>query len=185
MKFDKTKFFSAYRKQFGRVRQEQVAPLDRLLDFINADKTLTDYRHVAYMLATVHGECGDTYEPVEEGFYLGRRAPGFRSRLRYAPWWGRGYVQLTWLANYRKAEALLGVSFTKDPALAMVPEHAYSIMSRGMQEGWFTGKALGDYINGRKCDYKNARRIINGTDKMRKFAGWAKKFDSILCYARV
>ena len=73
---DHKRFFSAYRRQFGAVRQEQVAPLDRLINFINADATITDYRHAAYMLSTVLGECGDTYEPVEEGFYLGRRAAG-------------------------------------------------------------------------------------------------------------
>jgi hypothetical protein len=186
---DDGRFFDAYRREFGRVRSEQVPPLDSLIGFVNDDETLTDCRHVAYMFATVHGECGDTYEPVEEAFYLGGRVRDLdawrRRNLRYSPWHGRGYVQLTWRANYVKAERLLDISLTADPTLAMVPANAYQIMSRGMQEGWFTGKSLYDYINGRKCDYKNARRIINGTDKMRQFAAWAQQFDRIISFAEV
>ena len=189
MSIDVARFFDAYRREFGRVRPEQVAPLERLIGYINADATITDHRHAAYMLATVYGECGDTYEPVEEAFYLAgsvRDLDAWRRRnLRYYPWHGRGYVQLTWRANYARAEKLLDIPLTKDPTLAMVPEHAYVIMSRGMQEGWFTGKALADYINGRRCDYRNARRIINGMDKARKYAGWAQRFDRILSYAEV
>jgi hypothetical protein len=186
---DIKRFFDSYRRHFGRVRPEQVAPIERLIGFINADTTLTDYRHAAYMLATVYGECGDTFEPVEEMFYLAGRVRNLdayrRRKLRYYPWHGRGYVQLTWKANYIRAERELRVPLTKDPALAMVPKHAYQIMTRGMQAGWFTGKSLSDYINGHRCDYRNARRIINGTDKAAKFATWAKKFDSILSYAEV
>jgi hypothetical protein len=186
---DASRFFDAYRREFGRVRQEQVEPLDRLITYINDDLTLTDYRHAAYMLAAVHGECGDTYEPVEEAYYLADRVRDLdawrRRNLRYYPWHGRGYVQLTWEANYRKAEKLLGYPFTKQPELVMAPKYAYKIMSSGMQEGWFTGRSLYDYINGRKCDYRNARRIINGTDKMRKFAAWAQRFDRIISFAEV
>jgi len=186
---DAARFFDAYRRHFGRVRDEQVPGLDALIGFINADPTLTDVRHAAYMLATVHGECGDTYQPVEEAFYLQGRVRDLdawrRRNLRYYPWHGRGYVQLTWRANYVKAEDILGIDLTTHPELAMEPRYAYRIMSRGMQDGWFTGKSLSDYINGRRCDYKNARRIINGTDKMRKFARWAEQFDAILNYAEV
>jgi hypothetical protein len=189
MNIDASRFFDAYRREFGRIRPEQVAPLDALIGFINDDETLTDHRHVAYMLATVHGECGDTYEPVEEAFYLAGRVRDLdawrRRNLRYYPWHGRGYVQLTWRANYVRAERLLDIPLTADPTLAMIPANAYQIMSRGMQEGWFTGRSLTDYINGRKCDYRNARRIINGTDKMRQFAAWAQQFDRILSYAEV
>jgi hypothetical protein len=189
MHIDVARFFDGYRRQFGRVRQEQVAPLERLIIAIDDDDTITDYRHAAYMLATVHGECGDTYRPVEEGFYLAGRVRDLdawrRRRLRYYPWHGRGYVQLTWRANYVRAQRKLGIPFAEDPTLAMHPQHAYPVMSRGMQEGWFTGRALSDYINGHRCDYRNARRIINGTDKAQKFAGWARRFDAVLNYAEV
>jgi len=38
----------------------------------------------------------------------------------------------------------------------------------------FTGKKLSD------CDYKNARRIINGTDKWELIKGHAVKLEQIL-----
>jgi hypothetical protein len=57
---------------------------------------------------------------------------------------------------------------------------AYKIMSLGMRQGSFTGVGLSKYINADKCDYVNARRIINGTDKAQTIAGYATKFESIL-----
>ena len=40
---------------------------------------------------------------------------------------------------------------------------AARIMFRGMAEGWFTGKKLGDYFNAKE-ETLNARQIINGND---------------------
>lgn len=183
MKIDDQAFFAACRREIGALNQRQVDALSLLLQFMRDDPTLDDERHAAYMLATVRQECGDGYAPVAEGFYL--RNPGaFRRKLRYYPWYGRGYVQLTWRANYARAERELGVAFTRDPDLALVSEHAYAIMSRGMREGWFTGLALRDYIAGELCDYRNARRIINGTDRARRVAGFARQFERIINAAR-
>jgi hypothetical protein len=61
-------------------------------------------------------------------------------------------------------------------------EPAVQIIFRGMHYGWFTGKKLSDYINvdtGLK-DYANARRIVNGTDKMNTIAGYAQAFEVAL-----
>lgn len=186
---DKKRFFDAFRREFGPIDFKQVQPLDSLIEFINDDETLTDYRHAAYMLATIKGECGDSFTPVEEAFYLEGRVRDLdawrKKHLRYYPWHGRGFVQLTWYDNYFRAEEELKIAFTQDPDLAIEPENAYKVMSRGMQEGWFTGLSLYDYINGVKCDYYRARRIINGMDKARKFQAWAKQFDKIVSFAEV
>ena len=42
------------------------------------------------------------------------------------------------------------------------------------------GKKLADYLSGDTCDYKNARRIINGTDQWQLIQGYAEKFEGIL-----
>ena len=68
----------------------------------------------------------------------------------------------------------------RKPDLAMVTKNAVVIMFDGMAEGWFTGKKLSDYIHGKTCDYVNARRIINGTDKASTLAGYATKFEAAL-----
>jgi hypothetical protein len=53
-------------------------------------------------------------------------------------------------------------------------------MSYGMRNGIFTGKKLNTYINGTTCDYINARRIINGTDKASLIKGYAVNFEACL-----
>lgn len=42
-----------------------------------------------------------------------------------------------------------------------------------MRDGKFTGVGLSRYINANKCDFYNARRIVNGMDKARTFANSA------------
>jgi hypothetical protein len=45
---------------------------------------------------------------------------------------------------------------------------------------------LSDFIkDGEPPDYKNARRIINGTNEAEKFAGFANTFELILRASRI
>jgi putative chitinase len=66
----------------------------------------------------------------------------------------------------------------------MRPDVAAKIMVRGMEQGAFTHKKLSDYLplSGRAGfdAYKNARRIINGTDKADEIAKLAQKFEAAL-----
>jgi hypothetical protein len=50
----------------------------------------------------------------------------------------------------------------------------------GFKTGAFTGGKITDYINNHQTDFLNARRCINGTDKMLQIANLAKKFLTIL-----
>jgi hypothetical protein len=127
----------------------------------------------AYVLATGFWETARTMRPVEEAFYLGSKAEAYRKKLRYYPWHGRGYVQLTWEDNYRK----FGIT---NPGDAMVPATAAYILVRGMLVGMFTGKGLTDYINVSQTDYKGARRIVNGTDKAAEIAALAVQYEAAL-----
>lgn len=117
----------------------------------------------AYVLATAYHETAHTMKPVREAFWL---SEGWRAdNLRYYPWYGRGYVQLTWEDNYKRAGHVLGYDLTTDPDVVMKPQIASHILVRGMKEGWFTGRSLGDYITPDRVDYLNARRIVNRMDK--------------------
>jgi hypothetical protein len=99
---------------------------------------------------------------------------------KYWPHFGRGYVQITWLANYKKARDELGVDFVAKPHLLLEARYAVPIIIAGMVEGWFTGKRLDHYITLKKSDFVGARRIVNGTDKANLIAGYAKQYDADL-----
>ena len=185
-RFNHKTFFDGYRREFGRLGQSQVAALDFLLDEFERDSVWKNIKHIAYALATIKRETGDTYEPITE--YGGRKyfdkydtgrlakqlgntpdADGDGYKFR-----GRGYVQITGRNNYRK----FGIEST--PELALDPQVAFEIMSVGMFQGSFTGHKITEFINGSKADYINARRVINGTDKAAMIAGYAKDFETIL-----
>jgi putative chitinase len=134
----------------------------------------------AYILATAYHETRATMKPVKEAFWVSN-AEAWRSRnLRYYPWYGRGYVQLTWEANYIKAGKSLNRDLTTDPDVVMEPQISAEILVMGMLEGWFTGKFLKSYIwEGRK-DYAGARRIVNGTDDADLIASYAVIYEGLL-----
>lgn len=185
LRFNHTTFFNLYHQHFGGLSQYQVDGLNALISSIERDGAVRDVRWIAYMLATVKHECANTYHPIEE-FGKGRghpygnpvRAPNGTLQVYY----GRGYVQLTWLANYVRMGHNIGIgdNLANHPSLALDPNTAYRIMSYGMRNGSFTGRKLSDYINARTTDYVNARRIINGTDQAALIAGYARQWEAVL-----
>ena len=130
----------------------------------------------AYILATVEWETNRTFKPVIEAYWMG---DWFRGGLEYYPYYGRGYVQLTWKENYEKFERILGLPLVKNPDLALKESVALRILVEGMKLGKFTGKGLERYINAQKVDYTNARKVVNGIDKARSIKAiaiwWEKK----------
>jgi putative chitinase len=134
----------------------------------------------AYLLATVWWETAHTMKPVKEAYWIKNAESWRKKNLRYWPWFGRGYVQLTWMENYKRAGQKLGLDLTTDPDVVMKPNVSAKILVLGSLEGWFTGKKLGDYINTKRCDFKGARRIINGRDKASQIATIAKAYDHSL-----
>jgi putative chitinase len=134
----------------------------------------------AYILATAYHETRATMKPVKEAYWVSN-AEAWRSRnLRYYPWYGRGYVQLTWEANYVKAGKALNRDLTTDPDVVMDPQISAEILVMGMLEGWFTGKFLESYIWEDHKDYVGARRIVNGTDKADLIASYAVIYEGLL-----
>lgn len=149
----------------------------------------------AYALATADRETGGTMQPIKEwggpAYFtrmydvqgrdpvrarkMGNTIPG--DGARYC---GRGYVQLTWKVNYAKAGEALGYPLTGNPDLAMRPDIAAAIMVRGMAEGWFTGRKLADFITKERCDFRSARKVINGLDHAAEIAAEADHYLSAL-----
>lgn len=184
-------------KLFGpTLSTSEVEGLESILFAGETAKWMKSY--AAYALATAFHETAGTMQPIKEyggnAYYtrlydvtgqnptrakaMGNTTPG--DGAKYC---GRGYVQLTWKTNYAKAEKLLGVPLVKNPDLAMDPLIASKILVKGMEEGWFTGKSLKNYLVTEKAtlnDFIACRRIINGTDKAEKIAREALIFQTAL-----
>ena len=181
-KYNRKKFFDGFRERLDpTISQEQVEGIEFLLKSFEQDPLWTDIRHIAYAFSTTFHETAGSMQPVDEGYYLGRaRAARHQKTLRYYPYYGRGYVQLTWKTNYDRAGKAFGIDLVNKPERAMDKDVAYKVLSHGMQKAWFTKYRLSDFINSQETDYVNARKIINGMDKAGLIAGYAKSFEKIL-----
>lgn len=174
-------FFELYKKDLDpdkKLSQAEVDALTIFLNFYDRDKNYFSLKQWAYVFATVFHETGATFLPVRES---PRMSDDWRKRnFRYFPYYGRGYVQLTWNYNYKAYGVKLKIDLLKNPDLAMIPEYSWFILIDGFKYGVFTGAKISNYINDKKTDYKNARRCINGTDKAETIANYAKSFEIIL-----
>jgi putative chitinase len=162
--------FDNIRKEFGALSHKQVDGFNAFFDEYEIRK-LTDIRFLAYMLATAWHETAKTMQPIEEhGKGKGKAYEG--------NYYGRGYVQLTWIGNYTKAtfNNKKGWDFVKKPGLMLQVEPAIWVTFEGMINGWFTGKKLSSYFDKDKNQFIEARRIINGTDKAELIGNYHLKF---------
>lgn len=164
-------FYDEIRNHFN-LTEQNVKGFDYILNYAET-KANPHLDELAYILATTWHETASTMHPIAEyGKGKGRKygKPGKYGQVPY----GRGYVQLTWDFNYERADKELGLNgaLLRNFDLAMNPEIAVQILFVGMNEGWFTGKKLDDYLDNIDEDDKedlrefaNARHIINGVDK--------------------
>lgn len=187
---DSAKFFDVIRSSgvFGSgLKPDQVSGMEAVLAAAHAQGWPVAY--AAYALATACHETAYTMQPVREAYWLSESWR--RNHLRYYPYYGRGYVQLTWRTNYERAdhELKLGGSLLKNLDLAMNPGIAAKIMAKGMQEGWFAkyknapctlARFLPEKGPATVDQFSDARRIINGNDKAKKIAEEAIKFQRAL-----
>ncbi|MEJ2308030.1 MAG: hypothetical protein P8Z78_01785 [Gammaproteobacteria bacterium] len=187
---DASAFISAVKASLfsNKLKPDQKKGLEAILSAATEAKWPLAF--VSYGLATAYHETAFTMQPVVEAFWL---SESWRERnLRYYPYHGRGYVQLTWESNYEKADKKLGLEgrLLANLDLALDPDIAARIMVKGMEEGWFCGDRSGKRHTlkrhvptsgpGNLEQYKEARRIINGRDKAATIAKYALKFQDAL-----
>jgi predicted chitinase len=186
---DRSPFFSAIKSSlFRKFSQAQVDNLEAILDAWGKIMPHAPIEWIAYSLATAYHETASTMVPLREygrgkGHKYGDPAGPFG--LIY---YGRGYLQLTWLANYQKATTelrKLGIlkpteDLVRNPELALRPDIAAAVMIYGMINGWFTGKSLRNFFRDGVNDPVGARKIINGQDKATLIAGYHIKFRKAL-----
>ena len=199
---DKAKFFAEVRGTLfgGRLTKAQVSGMEAILDATSQ----LDRRWVAYMLATAYHETGKAMLPVEENLnysaagllktfpkyfnvadakeyarnperianraYANRMGNGGEATGDGWRFRGRGLVQITGRRNYRK----FGIENSPDKALEL--GRSVFILVDGMVHGSFTGVSLSDFFSPRSTDWAGARRVINGTDRAKEVAQYAKTF---------
>ena len=197
-KVDASRFRKFFPRQIGEgLTVTKGEDLLGFFGFLQKDTTIADIRWAAYMLATAYVETGQSFLPVEEkgkgaGEDYGAEKEvtdvqgyrGAKGAIYKNIYYGRGYCQLTWMKNYQKLGKALGLGdeLYINPARALDKKIAYDIIAYGMRHGTFTDSVhkLSDHISGKKCDYENARRIINGLDRYDEIARHAERIELLL-----
>lgn len=196
----------------GGLGQSQVDGVNAKLVAFGAAHWVISW--AAYGFATSYWETGKTMMPVRErgsgdgpdadawDDYLERYDTGSLAiRLGNTPeadgdgvaTAGKGDVQLTGVRNYRVATEKLqerGIlkydeDLLKTPELALRPDLSAAIMVLGMEEGWFTGCKLADFLPtsdrlASPDELRRSRAIINGRDKDDEIAAIAILFQDAL-----
>jgi predicted chitinase len=107
----------------------------------------------AAAIATIAIETASTFTPVKEAFWL---SEAWRhANLRYFPWYGRGYVQLTWQSNYTKYGTALGIDLLSNADLAMDPGVAAKIFAEFFLQSGAAAAA-------ERQDWAECRRRVQG-----------------------
>jgi putative chitinase len=175
--FDRKIYFDSVRDPlfYGTLTQQQVDGQNAILAVWEGSYYDNDLRWLAYPLATTLHETASTMWPIEEygkgqGMEYGKKDPETGQT-----YYGRGYIQLTWRDNYKRATKELDLTGTDDDlewhaSRALDPFIAGHTMFRGMIEGWFRSDSQGTQILARYFDSDTddpygAREIINGDKK--------------------
>lgn len=131
---------------------------------------ILDSNVLAYALATVEHETDGTFEPVEEiqGRFSARRF-GYEGGTNY---FGRGFIQITHLRNYKIIGERIGVGeqLVENPALATDPKIAAKVLA-----AYFKDNNVAQLAS--RGNFIAARMPINPDYKGRTVAALAMKYD--------
>lgn len=190
MQINFIKFFDNYHATFGATSLTVYNNINTMLQsLVKYQSRLTPgviVEQWAYIAATCYHESNHTFGAYCEVRQYKTDTPR-RKAVRAAQdkywstgYYGRGPVQLTWREEYAWAEKVTGRPLLNDPDLLLrdLPL-GYEVAIKSMTDPSINGKQLSDYINTKKVDYVNARRVVNGTDRKQLIAGYAVKFYDI------
>src|SRR5574343_659402 len=101
-------------------------------------------------------------------------------RRRYGGYHGRGYIHVTWKANYQAMERCTGLPIVKNPSLLEKPENAALVSAC-----WWKLHGLNEIAD--KRDIRTMTRVINGgmngfSERLKNYKLLLKAFDEqVLC----
>lgn len=143
-------------------------------------------QQIAYQIATARWETGtQSFIPNQEGDlpHLSKASSDrHRAGLRYKPFWGRGLIHTTWKEAYAMLSTMLKIDLIKDPNMLLSPPIALFVMVWSFKTGFPTSGVhpLARHIGEGYCDYKGARKCVNGINKRDEIAEIAEKFEADL-----
>lgn len=179
-------FYDCLRPKLNLTTQN-VFGMEKVLDY--AEAYHVSAAKLPYIIATAWWETAQTMQPVKEAYWMSEHWR--KKNLRYYPWYGRGLIQITWESNYKRMWKELGLIGPMEPEVFLEWSVALPALFIGMEKGLYTGKDLDDYIdevdeNDREDlrEYKNARRIVNATDKALTIGKLALGFEKCLKKAK-
>jgi hypothetical protein len=182
MPIDRQRFFNAVRASLfnGTFAQSQVDGLNALIDGFEKRYPSGDRRWLAYYLATAKWETNGTMQPVREAYWLSEAWR--KAHLRYYPYYGRGYVQLTWKNNYQRESQAdrTGIDLVTDPDVALQADAAAQVLFAGMEHGDFGGGGISCYFNDTVEDPLHARQLVNVMDHADSIAALYGDFKTAL-----
>lgn len=161
--------FAALREMAGMLSQQQVDSTNAILEACSKH-LITDVHQIAYVLATAYHE--SRLKPISEIGKGAGHSYGIANAITHQIYYGRGFVQLTWLTNYKQFGKLLRVDLVNHPELALQTDYAAEILVLGMTMGLFTGLSLNRFFTPTSQDPINARKIVNGLDCASLIAGY-------------
>lgn len=131
---------------------------------------ILDSNVLAYALATIEHETDETFAPIDEiQGRLSARRLGYEGGTNY---FGRGFIQLTHLRNYKVMGQRIGMGdeLVKNPSLASTPEVAAKILAAFFKDNNIANLASKGY-------FVAARRPINPDLNGYKVASLAWKYE--------
>jgi predicted chitinase len=105
------------------------------------------------VIGTTAVETAHTFAPVREAFWLSEEWRA--ANLRYYPWYGRGFIQLTWESNYARYGTMIQRDLLTDPDIAMQADVAALVMA-----AYFWDRGVADACN--NGQWAEVRRLVQG-----------------------
>jgi hypothetical protein len=102
------------------------------------------------MLATVAVETANKFQPIRE---MG--GASYLATKKYWPYYGRGFIQTTWLENYQAGGKALGIDLVGNPDHALDPSVSASLSAMF----WREHKC---HVAADAGDWVKVRKLVNG-----------------------
>lgn len=171
----------------GKLSDKQIAVMEVFFTMFK-ELNIIDIRYIASTFGNIYHETDTTFMPIEE-YGKGKSKP-YGKKIKYNKstyntpdkiFFGRGFTQNTWYEIYETLTKEAknqgkGWDFLNNPELLLEIEPSAWATIVAMTKGLYTGKKLSNYFNTTTCDFKNARRIINGLDRAELVEQYSIKF---------